>query len=171
MASKRRRKKPRGKNKPLPRPASSNNSLNGAMNAALRPANQKAQEVVTTTTTQVDHFQGPIPAPATLDQYEKILPGAAERIISMAEKEQTHRQHCEKSALEQEIQNHKARNREVARGQWFGLFIGVCAIGCGAWLASIGQPWSGGFIGTGGVIGLVAVFVFSHRTKADKKKE
>ncbi len=125
----------------------------------------------TVSATKVEHFQGPIPSPDALQRYESLLPGAAERIVSMAEKEQTHRHNCETQALQQEIENHQARNTEIRRGQWFGFLIGLSAILSGTLLAYTGHPWPGSFIGTGGVIGLVAVFVFGHRSsKAPEKR-
>lgn len=36
-------------------------------------------------------YSGPLPLPQHYAQYEEILPGAADRILSMAEKEQSHR--------------------------------------------------------------------------------
>jgi uncharacterized membrane protein len=39
-----------------------------------------------------EQFSGPIPHPNILESYNRILPGAAERILSMAEEEQKHRQ-------------------------------------------------------------------------------
>jgi len=33
-------------------------------------------------------FSGPLPTPAILEQYDHLLPGAAERILSMAENDQ-----------------------------------------------------------------------------------
>ena len=45
---------------------------------------------------RVETFQGPIPPPSVLEAYEKILPGAAERILKMAENQSTHRQEIEK---------------------------------------------------------------------------
>lgn len=36
-------------------------------------------------------FSGPIPPPEALERYEKIAPGAADRILTMAEMEQRHR--------------------------------------------------------------------------------
>lgn len=36
-------------------------------------------------------FNGPLPPPEYLHGYEQTLPGAADRVISMAEKEQAHR--------------------------------------------------------------------------------
>ena len=34
---------------------------------------------------------GPLPAPGMFQEYEKVLPGAADRIMAMAEKEANHR--------------------------------------------------------------------------------
>jgi len=127
------------------------------------------------TTVQLEHhqltFSGPLPPPEILECYDRLTPGFAERILVMAEKEQKHRHSCEDKALAQELDNHKARNKEVERGQRLGLLIGLAAIGCGTWLAYAGNPWPGGFIGTGGVIGLVAAFLFSHRRKQTSQSQ
>jgi hypothetical protein len=48
-------------------------------------------------------------------------------------------------------------------GQIFGLVIGMTAIISGAVTAYHGSQWAGGFIGGGGVIGLVSVFVLGRR--------
>ncbi len=48
-------------------------------------------------------------------------------------------------------------------GQIFGLIIGMTAIISGALTAYYGSEWAGGFIGGGGVIGLVSVFVLGRR--------
>ena len=38
----------------------------------------------------VEYFQGPVPPPEALERYESILPGCADRIVSMAEAQATH---------------------------------------------------------------------------------
>ena len=38
-----------------------------------------------------EQYSGPIPHPKIISGYEEILPGAADRILSMAEKESQHR--------------------------------------------------------------------------------
>lgn len=48
-------------------------------------------------------------------------------------------------------------------GQVFGLIIGLTAIISGALTAYHGAQLAGGFIGGGGVIGLVSVFVLGRR--------
>ena len=40
-------------------------------------------------------FSGPIPPPSIIEGYERVLPGSADRIISMAEKQSEHRQKME----------------------------------------------------------------------------
>lgn len=44
---------------------------------------------------QSEQFSGPLPHPKILDAYDKILPGAAERIFSMAECQAEHRRSLE----------------------------------------------------------------------------
>jgi len=48
--------------------------------------------------TQTLH-QGPIPAPESFAAYERVLPGAADRILKMAETQATHRQGLERFAV------------------------------------------------------------------------
>lgn len=48
-------------------------------------------------------MSGPFPPPAMLAQYEDILPGSAERIFQLTEKEQAHRHDLESTGLRDEI--------------------------------------------------------------------
>jgi uncharacterized membrane protein len=59
-------------------------------------------------------FKGILPPPEYLEYYDRILPGAAERIIAMAEKQAEHRQFLEKEdyrigefAIRKEFQQRK----------------------------------------------------------------
>lgn len=45
-------------------------------------------------------YAGPLPLPEHLEKYNQILPGSAERILSMAEKQQAHRITAESSVLQ-----------------------------------------------------------------------
>ncbi|MDE0103545.1 MAG: DUF2335 domain-containing protein [Bryobacterales bacterium] len=44
---------------------------------------------------RIEFSCGPLPPPKTIEGYEAIVPGAAGRIISMADKQLAHRQHLE----------------------------------------------------------------------------
>ena len=52
--------------------------------------------------TEFTALSGPLPPPEMLAQYEEILPGAAERILSMAERQAEHRQKMEQDESEAE---------------------------------------------------------------------
>ena len=49
------------------------------------------------------YHAGPLPPPETLKEYNEILPDAAERIFSMAEKEQEHHHTTEIKLVDHEI--------------------------------------------------------------------
>lgn len=53
----------------------------------------------------VREFSGPIPPPESLAGYEKTLPGSADRILKMAEKQSEHRQAMEKREIEVEARD------------------------------------------------------------------
>lgn len=59
-------------------------------------------------------FSGPVPHPSILQGYDNIIPGAAERILKMAEQDAAHQREIEKLALTSAVS-------EVKRGQVFGL--------------------------------------------------
>jgi uncharacterized membrane protein len=46
--------------------------------------------------TSLEMFQGPLPPPSVLEHYDRIVPGAAQRILAMAEQQATHRQALER---------------------------------------------------------------------------
>ena len=73
-------------------------------------------------------FSGPLPPPAMYSEYERALPGSAERILAMAEKEQNHRIAWEETALGTSV-------RETKLGQWLGFAIAVACIGAAMFLA------------------------------------
>jgi uncharacterized membrane protein len=52
---------------------------------------EPAHEVINVVKAVSQQFSGPIPPPQILGDYDKVQPGFAERIIAMAEREQSHR--------------------------------------------------------------------------------
>lgn len=112
-------------------------------------------------------FTGPLPPPAVLEQYNSILPDAADRIVSMAEKEQEHRHRMQEKLIDAQIFDEKQQRNERRLGQIFGLSIGVVSILAGSVTAVLASPIAGGFIGSAGVVGLVSVFVLGRREQQD----
>lgn len=89
-------------------------------------------------------FSGPIPPPNIINEYEKILPGSADRILAMAEKQSKHRQTMEKMMIQ-------AESRDSLLGILFGFLLGIgCVVA--AIVMSIVYPSSAGVI-SGAVLG------------------
>lgn len=108
---------------------------------AVAAAAGSGPRVVTTS----ESFAGPLPHPDTLQQYEKILPGLAERIVSMAESEQRARLDSVKKDAEAKARlleiadSESASNRKMTtRGQWIGAAVTFLCIIAAAFFA-----WSG----------------------------
>lgn len=60
---------------------------------------EKQDRQVKTEIQRVESWSGPLPAPESLIRYNEAVPGAADRIIAMAESEMKHRHEQEKKAL------------------------------------------------------------------------
>jgi uncharacterized membrane protein len=109
-------------------------------------------------------FSGPLPHPEILARYEQIQPGAADRIIAMAEAQSRHRQDLETKAIDSDIKNSRT-------GLHYGLIIGLATILSGAACIFVGQQWGGIFLGGAGLTGLVGVFVYGSREKKIERKK
>ncbi len=98
--------------------------------APLLPHGTRAQVVAQVlSVVQSEQFSGPIAHPKHLREYEEICPGAADRIIGMAESEVDHSQLMQTAMLNAEI----ADNKEGRRLGFAALVILMMgAIVCGA---------------------------------------
>lgn len=75
-------------------------------------------------------YSGPIPPPEALARYEEIQPGAADRILKMAEKQQDHRMALETKAIGGQVDQSK-------RGQIFGFIAIFLCIGAAIFFAVV----------------------------------
>lgn len=108
-------------------------------------------------------YAGPIPDANQLSKYEQACPGAADRIIAMAEKQSSHRQEIEKIIVQ-------SNSKSSIMGVIFAFLIGLSTVIGGIILAFNGREISGSFIGSAGLVGLVSVFIYGTRF-ANKKKD
>jgi uncharacterized membrane protein len=107
---------------------------------------------------------GPLPEPSQLAQYENISPGAADRIISMAEKQSSHRQFIEKTLI-------LSNSRNSTLGVISAFVLGMVTIVGGIVLAFHGRELSGAIIGSAGLIGLASVFIYGTRSSRAERME
>jgi uncharacterized membrane protein len=108
---------------------------------------------------QAEIHTGPIPAAGEIGEYERILPGSADRIIKMAEKEQAHRHQ-----LQLRGQSHRLGITFV--GQLFAFLMGISGIAGGVYLVKSDKPITGFGVFFTSLATLMGVFFYSRRRSA-----
>ncbi len=108
--------------------------------------------------TYAEHFSGPLPPPDLMDRYERILPGASERIFKMAEKEQEHQHALEKTLPE-----------IAKRGQLFGFMLGLSGIVGGVVLVAMGMSIAGFGVFLLSLGSLLGVYMYGQRIASSGK--
>lgn len=114
-----------------------------------------------------ESFSGPIPHPSILKGYEQIVPGSADRIITMAETQQEHRMELEKMAVSGQLSSNK-------RGQIFAFIVFFVCIGVGVLLAFLGMKTFAGTLITVTVVSLAGLFLTGRAgisSDLEKKKK
>ena len=128
-------------------------------NTSQQPAISQARSV----SAEIQYRHGPLPSPKDLDEYDKVIPGAAERIISMAEQQAKHRQGLEKAVIESDIKDSKT-------GLILGFIIGTIAIISGTVCIIYGHSIAGGVLGGSAVPALTAVFVYGSKQRRKERE-
>lgn len=123
---------------------------------------QKREVVKSALMVMTELYSGPIPPPRAMKEYETILPGAADRIISMAEKQQMHRMELEKQAI-------TSQSKVTSRGQIFGFIVFIVCILVSILLVAVwNMKTTAAVILTVIIVALVALFLAGRvRLKAD----
>jgi uncharacterized membrane protein len=109
-------------------------------------------------------YSGIIPPPGMLVQYNEAVPGAAERILAMAERQSSHREAIETTVVEAGV-------KSQIRGAWFGFIIAMTAILGGIYLITIHQSTAGLTAIIGSLAALTAVFVIGKKKATRELKE
>lgn len=131
-------------------------SLRVQLEAAIGPLIQgKSREQVVERATAIlskEIFRGPLPHPKHLQAYEDALPGAADRIVGMAERLISVNAETAGKILRADI---GYRNL----GQIFGFAALVIILGCALWCAVNDNNIGAGLFLATGVLGVVFKFI------------
>lgn len=100
-----------------------------------------------------ERFIGPMPPPHYLKQYDEVIPGGAERILAMAERQSNHRMGLEDFSIREE-------HRQSSKGQNLGFGIAVISLGLAFAASYFGHDAFAITIGSTTLVGLVGVFVY-----------
>lgn len=134
---------------------------------ALVPKDKKKQAnaIVSVVKESMVAFSGPIPPPDQFEQYERVLPGSADRILQMAEKQQEHRMAIEKEAISKSLNHNK-------RGQTFGFIAMLLMLALSVFFVFFGMKVWAGIIGSITIVTLVTLFITGNvKTSQDLKSK
>ena len=133
--------------------------------------NARAELTVTaTTSTTVESFHGPLPPPRTIEEYERILPGAADRIFTMAEKQAAHRHEMESAAMALSNIDVRSAYQRANRGLHLAAIVAFAIVAGGVCMAFLGHASEGAGVIGGTIVGLATVFIYGARMR-DRKAE
>jgi|SRR3989344_2846902 len=110
-----------------------------------------------------ESFSGPLPPPEVLRRFDEVVPGAAERIIRMAEGQFAHRVDLEKRVIKSDI----ARSRW---GQIFAFVIALVGLAVAAIVSIYGSQWAGSIIGGGTLVSLAGVFLYGSKGRSKERE-
>lgn len=103
-------------------------------------------------------YSGPLPPSEDFGNYEKTLPGAANRILELAEKQLDHRMKNENKIIDNTI-------NLTNRGQWIGAVLAAFGLSIALILGLYNHDFLAGSIGVTTVIYLAVLFVTNREPK------
>jgi len=109
----------------------------------------------------LESHSGPLPKPEMLEKYDKVVPGAGERIIVMAEEQAKHRQKLEEKVV-------FSKSGDSRLGVWFAFILAFTSIICGCFLIYNNKSVEGLSTIITAIAALVGTFIFG---KYQEKKE
>ncbi|MEJ1176069.1 DUF2335 domain-containing protein [Agrobacterium sp. CMT1] len=146
-------------------PSEQSTSIEGEVENRLEPvlsnlSRVQREQILSTviSVVQTEAFSGPLPHPRHLEEYDRVLPGGADRIFRMTEK-----------ALESNIARQDSRQKSDQNYRLLGMWLGFAALMslvAGAVFAGMNdkQILSGILMGAT-AIGSIGVFITAHHKK------
>ena len=127
-----------------------------------------ASSEVTVVQATAETYSGPLPQPQAMNAYEDVLPGAADRILTMAEQKAEQQRRMEEGTLDlAELEIHSAY-RQALLGLVLGAFVAVVIVAGGAYMAFLGHAEAGAGVIGGTIVGMAATFVYGARMRGPR---
>ena len=111
---------------------------------------------------RVSKFSGPLPPPSHLREYEEILPGLADRIVTMAESQSHHRMGLEREVITSE-------QRRSWAGWASGTAIALGLLAAAVWVTLEGHEAVGVIFAGADVAGVAGVLIVGRRADDDAR--
>lgn len=125
------------------------------------PRKTTRREVISFSTTA---YSGPVPLPEIIREWEDLLPGSADRLLTMAERQAEHRMSLEKTVIQGDSQ----------RANWglgLAFVVTLVLISGGLVLIGLGHDVAGASVIGTNAIGLAALFIYGQESRKKERKE
>jgi uncharacterized membrane protein len=108
-------------------------------------------------------YSGHIPPPAVLKEFDQIVPGAANRIIVMAEKQQEHRHDLERVAV-------RSGSRDSIAGVGAATLISVGFLSLAGYAIKLGYTGTGVILGAIDIVALASAFIYGTNSQRQERE-
>lgn len=122
---------------------------------------------ITKVTQQITHAElhsGPLPSADMLRKYNEVLPGAAERIFNMAERQSEHRMLLERTVV-------VGDTKRADKGLWIGAGVAVLFLGGAIACVLTGHDWAGVAFGAIDIGSVLYVFIHTNRMRQAEREQ
>lgn len=126
-------------------------------------ASGETQAVVSALVRTSYEYQGPVPLPVHLREYEEIVPGSGQQMFDMADRQAAHRQYLEAIVI-------KGKDRRATHGLYIGGFLATVVLALAFILILTGRSIAGFGTLIGAAAVLSGVFVYG-RSQQRKERE
>jgi uncharacterized membrane protein len=128
------------------------------------PNKRPSARILERSETHIQAYGGPLPPPALLKEFDNVVPGAAERIIRMAEQQADHRQFLEKTVI-------TGDSKRASYGLFIGALVVLSVLGGAIFLIYEGHDWAGAAIAGLDLVALASVFVYGSISRRSERAQ
>ena len=129
-----------------------------------KPIAENVRQIVRHEISMSSTFSGPLPPPDILARYNEAIPGGAERIIVLAERQAEHR-----LALETRVVD-----ADIKRANWglgAGFVVALAFLLASYLLIDRGNAAAGVILGTVDLVGLVGAFIYGTVSRRSERQQ
>ena len=134
------------------------------------PPGERQDGIILAHAEVVASWDAPLPPPAAFQMYENTLPGAADRILQIAERQQIHQHNLETADLATTNRIVTGDSRRSYLGIILAFVLAMTGLLGGIFLIAIGHGGFGLTLCLAPLAGLAAVFVYGTRSRRAERR-
>jgi uncharacterized membrane protein len=129
-----------------------------------RTQQQQQQPPALTIEQRLEHFSGPLPSPDILERYDQIVPGLADRVVTVFEEQATHRMDLERTVI-------KGDTRRANAGMVTAAVFGLSLLAASVYLIMNGHEGPGVLALLTTFAGYGGAFLYTNEVRRRERNE